>query len=341
MSTALGSLSEKYSLAVEAELLDLLTFDGHPFGEYYGMLHYHMGWVDAELNPINGHVGKRVRPLLCLLACEAAGGSIEQSLPAAAGIEALHNFSLLHDDIEDSSEARRGRPTVWKIWGQAQAINAGDGLFSLAHLAFARLPQRGVSIDRTVCAMRVFAETCLALTHGQHLDMRFEDRLDVTVKEYLTMIEGKTAALVAASSYLGAYLGGADERTAGYYREFGRHLGLAFQVQDDILGIWGDSGITGKSISGDIETRKKTLPVVYGLERLPELRQLYATGAVPQDQVAWVAELLDGSGARRMAEAVAREHHALAMCALEQSGAHGLAEMALKELASNVLTRSS
>ena len=341
MSSALASFHENHSLAVETELLDLLTSAGHPFAEYYGMLHYHMGWVDANLCPIEGHAGKRVRPILCLLACEAAGGSIEQSLPAAAGVEALHNFSLLHDDIEDSSETRRGRPTVWKIWGQSQAINAGDGLFSLAHLAFTRLPQRGVSIDRTVSAMRVFAETCLALTHGQHLDMRYEDRLDVTVAEYLTMIEGKTAALVASSSYLGAYLGGADEITAGYYREFGRHLGLAFQVQDDILGIWGDSGITGKSISSDIETRKKTLPVVYGLERLPALRQLYAIGAVPQDQVAWVAELLDGLGAQRMAQAMANEHHAQAMHALEQSGAHGVAEKALRELASNLLTRSN
>ena len=341
MSSALDSCFDRYKLAIEAELRDLLTSAGHPFSEYYDMLHYHMGWLDANLRPIEGHAGKRLRPLLCLLACEAAGGLMEQSLPAAAGVEALHNFSLLHDDIEDNSDTRRGRSTVWKIWGQPQAINAGDGLFSLAHLALARLPQRGVSFDRTVFAMRVFAQTCLALTHGQHLDMCYEDRLDVTVEEYLTMIEGKTAALVATSVYLGAYLGGADEITAGPYRDFGHHLGMAFQIQDDILDIWGDTDITGKSISSDIVTRKKTLPILYGLERRPALRRLYAGEVIPRDQVAWVTGILDVLGARAMAEAVASKHHAKAMDALERSGARGIAGNALRELTSNLLTRSN
>jgi geranylgeranyl diphosphate synthase type I len=341
MSSALNTALTRYLPAIETELRDLLASVGPPYTDYYGMLHYHMGWLDAELRPTQGQAGKRVRPVLCLLACEAAGGVLEQALPVAVGIETLHNFSLLHDDIEDNSDTRRGRPTVWKLWGQPQAINAGDGMFVLAHLAFARLPARGVPVERAFAALRTFDQTCLKLTQGQYLDIRYEDRLDVTVEDYMTMISGKTAALIATSTYLGAFLAGADETTAGHYRGFGHHLGLAFQVQDDILGIWGDAAVTGKSDSSDIETRKKTLPVVFGLERSPALRQLYASDQITPHQVEAVAQILDELGAREMAEALATKHHRKAMEALMRSGADGEAGQALKELATSLLKRVS
>jgi geranylgeranyl diphosphate synthase type I len=341
MSSSLNAIFARYVPAIEAELRDVLASAGPPYTEYYGMLGYHMGWLDAELRPTKAHAGKRVRPVLCLLACEAAGGTWEQALPAAAGIETLHNFSLLHDDIEDNSDARRGRPTVWKLWGEPQAINSGDGMFALAHLAFARLPTRGVPVERAFNALRVFDETCLTLTHGQYLDMRFEDRLDVTVEDYMTMISGKTAALIATSTYLGAFLAGADATTAGHYRDFGHHLGLAFQVQDDILGIWGDASVTGKSTSSDIETRKKTLPVVYGLAKSPALRQLYAGEDISPDQVAWVIQTLDELGTRQVIEAMMLEGHQKAMTALDRSGAAGEAGQALKDLATGLLNRVS
>jgi geranylgeranyl diphosphate synthase type I len=256
-------------------------------------------------------------------------------------VEVLHNFSLIHDDIEDKSDTRRGRPTLWKLWGQPQAINTGDGMFALAHLALTHLPERGVPVGRAFEALGVFIETCLALTRGQHLDMRFEERLDVTVAEYMTMIQGKTAALIATSAYLGAFLAGADATTAGHYHDFGYHLGMAFQVRDDILGIWGDAGIIGKSTSTDIETRKKTLPVVYGLERSPALRELYEASDIPPDRVAWVVQTLNELGARQMAEELAGEHHQKAMQALDQSGAANTAGQALQELATGLLTRES
>jgi geranylgeranyl diphosphate synthase type I len=340
MSSVLKTFSSRYLPALEAELRDLLGSAGPAYAGYYGMMHYHMGWLDRELRPTDGHAGKRVRPMLCLLSCEAAGGAIEQALPAAAGIETLHNFSLLHDDIEDNSGSRRGRPTVWKLWGEPHAINAGDGMFALAHLAFARLTARGVSAERAFAALQFFDQTCLTLTHGQYLDISFEDRLDVTVDEYLSMIGAKTASLIAASTYLGAFLGGADETTAGHYRDFGRHLGLAFQVQDDILGIWGDTGVTGKSASSDIETRKKTLPVVFALERSPALRQLYASSKIAPNQVEEVVQILNALGARQMAEALATEHHQEAMAALGLGTSHQ-AGQALKELATNLLKRVS
>lgn len=237
MPSALKAVLARYLPALEVELRDLLVSAGPPYTDYYDMLHYHMGWLDTELRPCQGWTGKRVRPVICLLACEAAGGAFEQALPVAAGIEVLHNFSLLHDDIEDKSDIRRGRPTVWKLWGQSQAINAGDGMFALAHLALTRLAEVGVPAERAFTALRVFEQTCLTLTHGQFLDICFEDRLDVTIEEYMTMIRDKTAALIATSAYLGAFLAGVDETIAALYQGFGHHLGLTFQVQDDILGI--------------------------------------------------------------------------------------------------------
>jgi geranylgeranyl diphosphate synthase type I len=304
------------------------------------MFHYHMGWLDGQLRPTSKPVGKRVRPLLCLLACEACGGALEWALPAAAGVETLHNFSLLHDDIEDNSDSRRGRPTVWKLWGAPQAINAGDAMFALAHLAFDRLPGRGAPVERALTARRVFDQTCLTLTHGQYLDMSFEERLDVSVDDYMTMISGKTAALIAVSAYLGAFLGGANDASAAHYRAFGQHLGLSFQIQDDVLGIWGDAILTGKSTSSDIETRKKTLPVVYGLEQSAKLRQLYAQ-EIAAEQVADVIQILDELGARTLAEETAARHHQQAMQALELTGAAGQAGRALKELAASLLKRAN
>lgn len=339
MPSPLKTLTAHYLPAIEAELQDLLASIGSPYDEYYHMLHYHMGWLDIQLRPTEGRAGKRIRPVVCLLACQAAGGDWERALPVAAGIETLHNFSLLHDDIEDNSDSRRGRPTVWKLWGCPQAINAGDGMFALAHLAFARLTERGVPAAQAFAALKVFDQTCLALTHGQYLDMRFEKRMDVTIKDYVAMIDGKTAALLATSTYLGAFIG--DGQDAEQYRTFGHHLGIAFQVQDDILGIWGDQSVIGKSTLSDIETRKKTLPVVYGLGKSEALRQLYASDTpVTPEQVAWVAQTLSELGARQMAEAQAAEHHRKAMDALERSGAAGEAGQALRELATSLLKRT-
>jgi geranylgeranyl diphosphate synthase type I len=341
VSSPLRSLAARYYPELDAELRNLLAPAGELYSDYYNMLQYHMGWLDIDLQPVQGYSGKRVRPLLCLLCCASAGGDVRQALPAAAAIEALHNFSLLHDDIEDNSDTRRGQPTVWKLWGMPHALNAGDGLFALSHLAFSRLPERGVPAELAFAVRQVFDQTCLTLTHGQFLDMRFETRLDVTVDEYMTMIEGKTAALIATASYLGALLGGASEASASCYWELGRHLGLTFQVRDDILGIWGDADVTGKSTSSDIVTRKKTLPVVFGLERSEALRDLYASDRLPPEKVAWVVQTLEELGAREMAEAVATEHHHKAKQALRASKAAGQAGEALRELSMQLLSRAS
>ncbi len=338
---SLKSAFTRYLPQLEQALQDFVRPADPGYRDYYGMMHYHMGWVDEQLDPIVGQAGKRVRPILCLLACEGVGGDPQKVLPAAAGIEILHNFSLIHDDVEDNSQTRRGRPTVWALWGEPQAINAGDGLFALAYLAFCQLPARGMASDKALAAIQVFGETCMALTQGQFLDMTFEGRLDVTTDHYLKMIEGKTATLIATATYLGAFLGGANPTTAQAYRAFGRHLGLVFQIQDDILGIWGDADVLGKSTSSDIETRKNTLPVVYGLERSQRLRQLYAQGEFAPETVNQVVQILQDVGARQAAKELAQFHHQESLRALERAAPIGPAEAALRELANSLLDRVS
>ena len=164
---------ETYLPPIEDELRACLAMPADGVAAFYGMLHYHLGWTDAHFQPAQARTGKRIRPVIVLLTCLAAGGEPATSLPAAAAVEIIHNFSLIHDDIEDASETRRGRQTVWALWGQPQAINAGDGMFALAFLALTRLEEHGVPAERVALALRILAETCVALCQGQHLDMAF------------------------------------------------------------------------------------------------------------------------------------------------------------------------
>ena len=323
--------------ALEDEMRAIVAAaDLHAFAGLYGMLHYHLGWAGADLKPASVPAGKRIRPMLCLLACEAAGGDPEAALPAAAALELLHNFSLVHDDVEDGSELRRGRPTLWKVWGVPKAINAGDTLFTLAHSAFHRLGERGVPIDRQVEAHLRFCQTCARLTHGQHLDLDFESRDGVTVDEYIEMIEGKTATLLAGSAAIGAIIAGSSHDSR--YAEFGLKLGLAFQIQDDLLGIWGDPAVTGKSAASDIASRKKSLPVLYGLENSRELRELYGAREIGVEKV---VELLERIGARKYATKIANDYTQQAMAALDAAGPQGEAGLALRELATSLLGRTA
>jgi geranylgeranyl diphosphate synthase type I len=308
--------------------------DGPIYTPFYGMIHYHLGWADADFKPVSIPAGKRIRPMLCLLTCEAAGGDPRQALPAAAGIELVHNFSLIHDDVEDQSEMRRGRPTLWVRWNVAQAINAGDALYSIAHSAFNRLVQAGVPPERHIVARARFDRTCIRLTQGQFLDLSFEVRGSVTADEYLEMIDGKTAILVSGAAAIGAIIAGSGR--VEHFAEFGRNVGLAFQIQDDLLGIWGDPEVTGKSAASDIASRKKSLPVLVGLENSPELKALYAA---PEIDVPRVVALLEQVGAKESAEKMAGDYTQRAMAALEDARPQGGAGQALTELAMSLLGR--
>lgn len=332
-------LSQQMRQAINAEMKAVLKATDEQPDLFHGMMHYHLGWRDEQLQPADVNAGKQIRPVICLLTCQAAGGNWHQAVPAAAAIELLHNFSLIHDDIEDASPTRRGRKALWTIWGKEQAINAGDAMFALAHLALNRLVDRGVVAETAVHALRRFDETCVRLTQGQHADMDFETRDKVTVDEYLAMITGKTAVLLSLCTELGALIAGCDDQTVHNYAQFGLNLGLAFQVIDDILGIWGDEAVIGKSASTDILTKKKTLPVLYGLNQNGMLRQLYEQEATNEAFVREAIGVLNNTGARDFATQRATYYSQNALQHLEEAQPSGPAFTALNQLSAMLLQR--
>lgn len=290
---------ERYRAEIDGEMRSVLAAYRFPL---YDMLRYHLGWADPHGRPVAAAAGKALRPTLCLLASEATAGRYRQALPAAAAIELVHNYSLIHDDVQDDDRERRHRPTVWAIWGKPQAINAGTAMRVLASLTLQRLGAHGVPAGQQLEALRLLDESCLRLLEGQYLDISFEGRLDVSVREYLQMIERKTAALIACALEVGALLGGADGPSVNAFRELGRHLGLAFQIRDDILGIWGQESTTGKPVGSDIRRRKKSLPIVYALEQArgparAALVEVYRHDVVDERALATVIEILDDLGA--------------------------------------------
>ena len=255
------------SAAVVAELLArfradvdraLRTAVGDRDSQVHRMARYHLGWVDENGRPGEFDGGKRLRSTLCLLVCEAIVGYHQPALPAAAGLELIHNFTLVHDDVMDRDVLRRGRPSVWKLWGIEQAINAGDMLYAQAFAALADLPDSAAAVS----ASRLLADTCVTIVEGQSADLEFERRDDVTVDEYLTMISSKTAALIGVSLHLGALVAGAPVSVENGLTDLGQAMGIAFQIRDDMLGVWGDPGVSGKPVGQDLRRKKKTLPVL-------------------------------------------------------------------------------
>ncbi len=332
---SLSELAALYLPAIEDEMRLVVGARPEPFGDFDRMLSYHLGWTDGADS------GKRTRPLLAVLCCAAAGGPWQRALPLAASIELIHNFSLIHDDIQDNSPTRRGRATVWSKWGMPQAINAGDAMFTLAHLAPQRLTARGVDPSVALWALDQLDQTCLALTLGQYLDMSFEGRQRVATAEYLAMSESKTGALIAASAHLGARLGGAEGEPLAHFRNYGLSLGLAFQIQDDLLGIWGDEALTGKSTASDLETRKKTLPVVFGLEHSEDFAEAYARPHQPGDSLSEMAATLAQLGAKDYVEQQASQMTQAALDHLEAAQPAEPARAALHELTAQLLSRQN
>ncbi|MEW5870249.1 MAG: polyprenyl synthetase family protein [Chloroflexota bacterium] len=336
---ALQQLTQTLLPAIEEELQRVVATCRQPgLEDMYAILAYHMGWQGQGAGPEAR--GKRIRPMLVLLTAQAAGGSWQTALPAAAAVELIHNFSLVHDDIQDQSPLRRGRPTVWTQWGVAQAINAGDALYTLAFLALRPLPQ-AISTERTLRACSVLAETCLLLTQGQYLDLAYEARGDLHVEAYWPMVSGKTSALLAACGALGALSAQAEEAVIDAYRRFGSLVGIAFQVLDDLLGIWGDAALTGKSAESDLLSGKKSLPVLYGLARNGPFAERWKQGGVTATEVSALAAQLEAEGGRAFTQDWARRYTGQALQALEEAQPQGEAGAALRELADLLLKRQA
>jgi geranylgeranyl diphosphate synthase, type I len=304
----------------------------------YQMFAYHLGWEGEGAGPEAR--GKRIRPLLLLLTTAAAGGVWERALPAAAAVELIHNFSLIHDDIEDNSPTRRGRPTLWHKWGVAQAINAGDAMFTLAHLSILRLGETSPA-STVMQASAILQRTCLHLTEGQYLDISYEARGDLTLDAYWSMVSGKTAALLSACTELGALAAEACEERQESFREFGYYLGLAFQAKDDLLGIWGDSALTGKSAESDLLSGKKSLPVLYGLGQRGAFAQRWESGGISEQEVATLAEQLKVEGAYDYVQETVSHLTDRSLQALEKAHPEGDSGTALFSLADKLLSRQS
>jgi geranylgeranyl diphosphate synthase type I len=306
-------------LKIQAAMRDAFPRYEQRVGRFYAMQEYHLGWRKLDLSPAAEDPGKLVRPLLVLLTARAVGGDPVRALPLAAGIQLLHDFTLIHDDIEDNSATRRGRTTVWKQWGMAQGINAGDGMFVIAHLSLHRLADFGVDSAMTLRILRRFDEVILSVCEGQFLDLSFEGDLEIGPDDYLAMIGRKTAALVAGSAELGALVGGASEASASAFSAFGRSLGLAFQIEDDILGVWGVPELTGKPHAADLYRRKLSLPIVHALANSPHRAELAAIYAADPDDAAVERALaiLDASASRDYCAGLATAHHQAALAALE------------------------
>jgi geranylgeranyl diphosphate synthase type I len=323
--------------AIETELqLAVQPASGSGLEELGHIIAYAMGWEGEGAGP--AAQGKRIRPLMVLLTTAAAGGEWQAALPAAAAVELLHNFSLIHDDIEDNSSLRRGRPTVWRNWGVAQAINTGDMLYALAHLASHRLAETA-SPEIALKAAPIFYHTCLQLTQGQYLDLTYQTRPGLSVADYWPMIGGKTAALLAACTGLGALIARAEAITCQAYAEFGRLLGLAFQAQDDLLGIWGNAAQIGKSTESDLVEGKKSLPVLYGLGKGGKFAELWSCGPISPQAAPAIAALLEAEGGRAYTEQTASQLTQDAMQALAAAHPQGEAGEALHDLAQKLINR--
>ncbi len=315
---------------------------GTDFGlsiELGDMLIYHMGWDPS--GPRHSLGGKRLRPLLTLLCHGSCDSNLERALLGAVAVELLHNFTLIHDDIEDNSPLRHNRPTLWRKWGLAQAINAGDALFSLAQTAILSLEET-CGLEVTLNAARQMNAVCLHLTRGQYLDIAFETAPVVTVETYLDMVAGKTAALIAFAASLGGLTSKQNFSVLERLSDYGKMLGLAFQIQDDLLGIWGDPNVTGKSAASDLQTHKKSLPVLYGLAQSSEFLSAWSIEKPTDSDIQIMSSLLENCGARDYATQTAKQFTDQAFQALnELFPQRNLYSDALHELTGQLLNRSA
>ncbi len=314
----------------------------------YTTLRYYLGWVDPNGNPDPQPEGKALRPTLCLRACEAVGGDAEAGLPAAVSLEYIHNFSLIHDDIQDRDEVRRHRKTVWAIWGEPVGIVSGSAIFALADLAAGKLSERGVAHSVAVEVGHALADRYLRMMEGQYLDISYEGRASISVDEYLDMIQRKTGALIECSVYCGAMIGAgenADPDLIGKMRRLGRELGYIFQIRDDVLGVWGGPA-TGKPVGADIQRKKKALPAVHALDNATggaakRIAAIYSKERVEVTDIEDVLTIMEDLGTRNYCEELASEHWRKALPVLQSLPLASDAGAALQNLGEFLLVRES
>ena len=300
---ALPAMFARYKSQVEQELARSLPQPQDP-GPYQ-LLRYHLGWTasDGTLAQSPVSQGKALRPTLCMFACEALEEDPARALPAAAALELIHNFSLVHDDIQDQDEERRHQATVWSLWGVPKALVAGDAMQSVGDLTLLEPTSHQTSPETALKVSKILTDGYLEMIQGQCLDLAFESSTTITSENYLQMIAYKTGALIRSGLEIGALLATCDPIAFDAFSRFGSCLGRAFQVRDDFLGIWGESNLTGKPAGNDIRRRKKSFPVVVAFERatgkdLDDLSRIYGQDELNEQDVDRVLAVLDEVGAQ-------------------------------------------
>ena len=284
-------------VAVDIELKDILS---ERTGILYDMINYQFGWTNEEHPTGFVQEDDRLRSNLCIAVCEAICGNFEKSVSGAAAIELIHNFTLVHDDVQEGRLGEESAPTLWWRWGPAQAINAGDGLHTLGRLALLRLNNQSINSAVTMQAMGIVDNASLRFCEGQHTSLEFQERLDITIDKYLNMATQKTGALISAATQLGALLGGANDDVVNKFAKYGDKIGLAYQIRSDILSLWEPNSVAGRE---DLVTKKKSFPVVFvfangDFKLKRELGAIYSNRILSMDHVASIQKIAESAGAK-------------------------------------------
>jgi len=274
------------------------------------VLRYHLGWVDEQGQPQSGLAPLNFQSALALATCDALGGDYKKALPVAASVDLIFNFTLVHGDVQAGRAEPGDRPSIWWVWGPAQAINAGDGLHALGRTTMMRLAQNDVPADRVLRAVRSLDLACLALCEGQYMDLQFQDQMLVSTTDYLDMIGRKAGALASCAAESGALAAGAEVQACSSFAEVGRSMGMAWQIARDVDDLWGEHG-DGMTPS-NVLNKKKSLPLVHTLETADvstkrELGAIYMKRVLEADDVKKMIEILDSTDARQSSQAKAQE----------------------------------
>lgn len=332
---------EPIDAALRAEL-DGLTLPLYETHRYY------MGWTDVDGSPSSNAGGKRLRPTLSLLAAEAAGGEPEKAMPVGISLEYVHNFSLIHDDLEDQDRIRHHRPTVWAVWGESTAIVSGNAMLKIADRAMRRLSDHGVSPDVILQAQHSLTANYLRMMEGQYLDIQFESLPSITVDQYLDMIERKTGALIETAVFLGSFVGrpgGPDREFSAGLRSVGYELGRIFQIRDDVLGVWGGQE-TGKPVGADIQRKKKALPAVHALNMATgaskgRITEIFAKDKLDGDDVEDALQVMDELQTQNYCQSLAEERWLRARGVIKSLELAGDTARDLEDLGEFLLVRTS
>lgn len=334
--------------ALRAELPDLPGIN-RSGTDIYDIHRYYMGWQEIDGTNSNLTEGKRMRPTLAMLAADAVGGDLDRAMPIAVALEYVHNFSLIHDDLEDMDRVRHHRPTVWAVWGEPAAIVSGNAMLKIADAAAWKLRSAGVQEYVALEAEAVLTYNYLKMMEGQYLDIFFETEESVTVDQYLDMIERKTGALIEASIYLGGLVAprsGPDRQKAAALKAIGYELGRIFQIRDDVLGVWGGVA-TGKPVGADIKRKKKALPAVHALSKSTgasavRLKEIFRTeGDLDEGDVHVVLEVMEELGTQEYCQSMAEQRWVEGKRMIESLDLSGSTAEEFTELGEFLLVRES